>query len=202
MSAHLTDQDCLNALATLYGEFYQAPNYVDSQRAIDQAYYQASSSKNMENWECENVARLLLKEASKKHKGLAPHKVVFDHLLEANVKSLKYRYPNDEELQPEERIWFNEYQFKKSSTVAKWVAEKDAKGLLQVYGMLKGWEYQSCEDPTWRDDAVYQMREQIQYAILHLLESKFCGEDTVWTTWKDPKLDSHIVNISDMFARY
>ena len=80
MSAHLTDQDCLNALATLYGEFYQAPNYVDSQRAIDQAYYQASSSKNMENWECENIARLLLKEASKKHKGLAPHKVVFDHL--------------------------------------------------------------------------------------------------------------------------
>ena len=66
--------------------------------------------------------------------------------------------------------------------------------------MLKGWEYQSCEDPSWRDAAVYQMKEQIQYAILHLLEDKFCGEDTVWTSWKDPQLDDHIVCISDMFV--
>ena len=96
MSAHLTDQDCLNALATLYGEFYKAPNYIDPQRAIDQAYYSAPISKKLENFECEKIARLLLLEASKTHKGLAPHKVVFDHLLEANVNSLKYRYPNYE----------------------------------------------------------------------------------------------------------
>ena len=81
-------------------------------------------------------------------------------------------------------------------------SRKRRKGFTTGLRYAQRWEYQSCEDPTWRDDAVYQMREQIQYAILHLLESKFCGEDTVWTTWKDPKLDSHIVNISDMFARY
>ena len=47
MSAHLTDQDCLNALATPYGEFYKAPNYIDPQRAIDQAYYSAPITKKL-----------------------------------------------------------------------------------------------------------------------------------------------------------
>ena len=115
---------------------------------------------------------------------------------------MKYLYPRDEDASPTERIWYNNYEFKKSSTVAKWVAEKDAKGLLQLWGMLKGWEYQSCEDPTWQDDAVYQMKYQIQYAILNLLEDKFCGEDTVWTSWQDPQLDKDVINISDMFAMH
>mgnify|MGYP003128275341 FL=1 len=198
MSAHLTDQDCLNALATLYGEFYKQQD--DPQRAIDRAYYHAPTTHKLENFECETIARLLLHEASQTHKGLALHKVVFDHLLEANINSLKYLYPRDTDAIPTERIWYNNYEFKKSSTVTKWVAEKDPKGLLQLWGMLKGWEYQSCEDPTWQDDAVYQMKYQIQYAILNLLEDKFCGEDNVWTRWVDPKLDNHIVNISDMFA--
>ena len=101
MSAHLTDQDCLNALATLYGEFYKSN---DPQRALDRAYYHAPTTHKLDNWECERIARLLLHQASETHKGLALHKVVFDHLLEANINSLKYLYPRDEDASPTERI--------------------------------------------------------------------------------------------------
>ena len=201
MSAYLVSEDQLNALATLYGEFYKAPNYVDSQTALDRAYYFAPITKKLENWECENIARLLLKDASKTHKGLALHKVVFDHLLDANVDSLKALYANDARLEdPTQRMWFNNYKFKKSSTITKWVAEKDPKGLMQCWGMLKNWDYQSCEDLNYRDTAAFQMKEQIEYAILTLLEKKLCGDSKVWGNWKDPQLDSHIVCISDMFV--
>ena len=44
------------------------------------------------------------------------------------------------------------------------------------------------------------MKEQIEYAILTLLEKKLCGDSKVWGNWKDPQLDSHIVSISDMFV--
>lgn len=194
MSAYLVSEDQLNALATLYGEFYKAPNYIDSQQAIDRAYYFSPLTKKLKNWECERIARLHLKAASETHKGLAAHKVVFDHLLECNVDSLKFRYPNDSEM------WTNNYKFKKSSTITKWVAEKDPKGLMQCWGMLKNWDYQSCEDPCYRDTAVFQMKGQIEYAILYLLEKKLCGNSAVWGSWEDPQLDSHVVCISDMFA--
>lgn len=46
MSAYLVSEDQLNALATLYGEFYKAPNYIDSQQALDRAYYFAPITKN------------------------------------------------------------------------------------------------------------------------------------------------------------
>jgi|TARA_R100000084_G_C4590992_1_gene118436 hypothetical protein len=193
MSAYLVSEDQLNALATLYGEFYKAPNYIDSQTALDRAYYFAPITKKLENWECENIARLLLKDASNTHKGLALHKVVFDHLLEANVESLQAAYPDCRDM------WTNNYKFKKSSTIAKWVAEKDTKGLMQCWGMLKNWDYQSCEDFNYRDTAAFQMKGQIEYAILHLLEKKLCGDSAVWGSWEDPRLDEHVVCISDMF---
>ena len=97
-------------------------------------------------------------------------------------------------------MWFNNYKFKKSSTITKWVAEKDAKGLMQCWGMLKNWDYQSCEDLNYRDTAAFQMKEQIEYAILTLLEKKLCGDSAVWGNWEDPRLDDHIVSISDMFV--
>ena len=59
---------------------------------------------------------------------------------------------------------------------------------------------QSCEDLNYRDTAAFQMKEQIEYAILTLLEKKLCGDSKVWGNWKDPQLDSHIVSISDMFV--
>ena len=45
------------------------------------------------------------------------------------------------------------------------------------------------------------MKGQIEYAILYLLEEKLCGNSAVWGSWEDPQLDSHVVCISDMFAR-
>ena len=202
MSAYLVSEDQLNALATLYGEFYKAPNYTDSQQAIERAYYFSPLTKKLENWECEQIARLHLKAANETHKGLAAHKVVFDHLLDANVDSLKALYSRDAELEdPTQRIWFNNYKFKKSSTITKWVAEKDPKGLMQCWGMLENWDYQSCEDPSYRDTAAFQMKGQIEYAILYLLEKKLCGNSAVWGSWEDPQLDSHVVCISDMFAK-
>ena len=72
-----------------------------------------------------------------------------------------------------------------------------------VWQMLNGWSYQSCEHFEYRNSVAYQIEQQIQYAILDLLRDRHCPDqekDRVWTTWKDPQLDDHIVCISDMFV--
>ena len=128
---------------------------------------------------------------------LASCRVVYDILLNENIRSLKARYPDDYQ----DMISYN-YEFKKSSTIVKWVSDRDPKGLLMLWQMLKGWEYQSCEHYEFRDSVAYQIKQQIQDGILNTLKKKFCvnDEDNVWTSWEDPQLDNHIVCISDMFA--
>ena len=196
MSAHLTDQDCINALATLWYEYHKLPRSESPQAALERAFVNATEARER--------AEQLIKANQPVYKGLAPCRVVYDLLLNENVRSLQALYPKDMKEPLQDRIWYNEFDFKKSSTVTKWVSERDSRGLLMVWQMLQGWSYQSCEHFDFRNSVAYQIEQQIQYAILDLLKKRHCPDqekDRVWTTWEDPQLDSHVVCISDMFAR-
>ena len=209
MSAHLTDQDCINALATFWYEYHKQPRSESPQNALERAFLIANEevSTKKDYFDNQNELRyraIRLIEANQDvYKGLASCKVIYDILLNENVRSLMARYPDDSKEPLTSRIWYNEYEFKKSSTIVKWVNERNSKGLLMIYQMLQGWDYQSCEHFEYRNSVAYQIKEQIQYGILDILKKIHCPDqekDRVWTSWTDPQLDDHIVCISDMFA--
>ena len=207
MSAHLTDQDCINALATFWYEYHKTPGNESPQNALERAFLIAKEEVSIKKdyFENQNELRyraIRLIEAQKDvYKGLASCRVIYDILLNENIRSLQALYPDDIKEPLENRMWFNEYDFKKSTTVVKWVSDRDPKGLLMLWQMLKGWEYQSCEYFEFQNSVAYQIKQQIQNGILNILQKKFCinDQDNVWTSWEDPQLDSHIVCISDMF---
>ena len=208
MSAHLTDQDCINALATFWYEYHKLPRSESPQSALERAFIiaQEETSLKKDYFENQNELRyraIKLIEANQDvYKGLASCRVIYDILLNENIRSLMARYPDDSKQPLKSRIWYNEYDFKKSSTIVKWVNDRDSKGLLMVYQMLQGWDYQSCEHFEYRNSVAYQIKEQIQYGILDILKKVHCpnDEDQVWSSWTDPQLDDHIICISDMFA--
>ena len=207
MSAHLTDQDCINALATFWYEYHKLPRTEAPQHALERAFIiaQEEVSTKQDYFERMNDlgsrATRLIEASQPVYKALAPCRVAYDLLLNENVRSLQARYPDDMTEPLQDRIWYNEYDFKKSSTVTKWLSERDPKGLMMIWQMLRGWEYQSCEHHEFRNSVAYQIKQQIEYGILDILKKIHCPDDKdrVWTSWEDPQLDSHVVCISDMF---
>jgi len=203
MSAHLTDQDCINALATFWYEYHKMPRSESPQSALERAFLIANEevSTKTDYFENQNELRYrairLIEAQQPVYKGLASCKVIFDILFNENVRSLQARYPDDYQ-----DMISNNYEFKKSSTIVKWVNDRDSRGLLMVWQMLRGWGYQSCEHFEYQNSVAYQIKEQIQYGILDILKKVHCpsDDDRVWTSWTDPQLDDHIVCISDMFA--
>jgi len=207
MSAHLTDQDCINALATFWYEYHSQPRNERPGQALERAYVVAKEEVSLKKDYFERMEDFRLRATKwieayePEYKTLAPCPVVFNILLRENERSLQALYPDDWKQPIKERMWANEYEFKKSSTVTKWLSDRDPKGLMMVWQMLQGWEYQSCEHYEFRNSVAYQIKQQIEYGILNTLKKIHCpnDEDKVWTSWTDPQLDSHVVCISDMF---
>jgi len=207
MSAHLTDQDCINALATFWYEYHSQPRNERPGQALERAYVVAKEEVSLKKDYFERMEDFRLRATKwieayePEYKTLAPCPVVFNILLRENERSLQALYPDDWKQPIKERMWANEYEFKKSSTVTKWLSDRDPKGLMMLWQMLQGWEYQSCEHYEFRNSVAYQIKQQIEYGILNTLKKIHCpnDEDKVWTSWTDPQLDSHVVCISDMF---
>jgi len=207
MSAHLTDQDCINALATFWYEYHKQPGNERPGQALERAYLIAEEEVSLKKDYFERMEDFRLRASNQieaytpEYKTLAPCPVVFNILLRENERSLQALYDSDWKQPIKERMWYNEYEFKKSSTITKWVSDRDPRGLMMIWQMLRGWEYQSCEHYEFRNSVAYQIKEQIEYGILKTLEKIHCpaDEDKVWTSWEDPQLDSHVVCISDMF---
>ena len=207
MSAHLTDQDCINALATFWYEYHKQPRNESPEQALERAYIIAQEEVSLKKDYFERMNDFRLRASNQieaykpEFKSLAPCFVVFNILLRENERSLQALYDRDWNESPTNRIWYNEYEFKKSSTVTKWLSERDPKGLMMIWQMLRGWEYQSCEHFEFRNSVAYQIKQQIEYGILNTLKKIHCPgeEDRVWTSWEDPQLDSNVVCISDMF---
>jgi len=202
MSAHLTDQDCINALATFWYEYHKQPRNERPRQALERAFIIAQEEVSTKEDYFERMndlgsrATKLIEASQPVYKALAPCRVAYDLLLNENVRSLQARYPDDYQ----DMISSN-YEFKKSSTVTKWLSDRDPKGLMMVWQMLQGWDYQSCEHYEFKNSVAYQIKQQIEYGILNTLKKIHCpnDEDRVWTSWEDPQLDSHVVCISDMF---
>ena len=202
MSAHLTDQDCINALATFWYEYHKQPRSESPKQALERAYLIAPEEVCLKKdyFAIIETFRIrvdsMIEAQEPVYKGLASCSVVFNLLFNENVRSLQARYPDDYQ----DMISSN-YKFKKSSTVTKWLSDRDPRGLMMIWQMLQGWEYQSCEHYEFRNSVAYQIKQQIEYGILNTLKKIHCpnDEDRVWTSWEDPQLDSHVVCISDMF---
>ena len=207
MSAHLTDQDCINALATFWYEYHSQPRNERPGQALELAYVVAKEEVSLKKDYFERMEDFRLRASNQieaytpEYKTLASCPVVFNILLRENERSLQALYPDDWKQPIKDRMWANEYEFKKSSTVTKWLSDRDPKGLMMVWQMLQGWEYQSCEHHEFRNSVAYQIKQQIEYGILNTLKKIHCpnDEDRVWTSWEDPQLDSHVVCLSDMF---
>ena len=202
MSAHLTDQDCINALATFWYEYHKQPRNERPGQALERAYLIAEEEVSLKKDYFERIEDFRLRASKQieayepEYKSLASCHVVFNILLRENERSLQARYPDDYQ-----DVISSNYEFKKSSTVTKWLSDRDPRGLMMVWQMLQGWEYQSCEHYEFRNSVAYQIKQQIEYGILDTLKKIHCpnDEDRVWTSWEDPQLDSHVVCISDMF---
>jgi len=207
MSAHLTDQDCINALATFWYEYHMQPRNERPGQALERAYLIAPEEVSIKKDYFERMEDFRLRASKQieayepEYKSLASCHVAFNILLRENERSLQALYSDDWKQPIKERMWYNEYEFKKSSTITKWVSDRDPKGLMMIWQMLRGWEYQSCEHYEFRNSVAYQIKQQIEYGILDTLKKIHCpnDEDRVWTSWEDPQLDSHVVCISDMF---
>jgi|TARA_Y100000289_G_scaffold28087_1_gene27655 hypothetical protein len=202
MSAHLTDQDCINALATFWYEYHKQPRNEAPEQALERAYVIAPEQESIKTDYFERMEDFRLRASNQieaykpEYKSLAPCAVIFNILLRENERSLRALYPDDYQ----DMISSN-YEFKKSSTVSKWLSERDPRGLMMIWQMLQGWEYQSCEHYEFRNSVAYQIKQQIEYGILNTLKKIHCPDDKdrVWTSWEDPQLDSNVVCISDMF---
>ena len=206
MSANLTTQDCINALSTFWYEYHKQPRAGSPEQALENAYVFAPDQISFHKDYFQRMEDFRLRASNKieaykpEYKALAPCPVVFNILLQENEKSLQARYPEDWKEPVKDRIWYNEYDFKKSSTITKWLSERNPKGLMMVWQMLRAWEYQSCEHHGFKNSVAYQIKQQIEYGILNTLKKIHCPnkEDMVWSNWKDPQLDSNVVCISDM----
>ena len=101
MSAHLTDQDCINALATFWYEYHKTPGNESPQNALERAFLIAKEEVSIKKdyFENQNELRyraIRLIEAQKDvYKGLASCRVIYDILLNENIRSLQALYPDD-----------------------------------------------------------------------------------------------------------
>ena len=95
MSAHLTDQDCINALATLWYEYHKQPRSESPQNALERAFLIANEevSTKTDYFENQNELRYrairLIEAQQPVYKGLASCKVIFDILFNENIRSLQ-----------------------------------------------------------------------------------------------------------------
>jgi len=169
MSAFLSSNDCLNALATYWGCKHRERGD-DRRNALTRAVYN-SSEPTADSWRSssELVDAWLATET--------PERVVWKLLLMENVLSLNARYPNDPEMSD-----FTGYAFKPSRRV---IEHNVFRGSAFVVGLVTGYEYQSCEHDGWGKSVAYQICQQIRY---HLLKdfAKSGGESAeTWASWTE-----------------
>ena len=91
MSAHLTDQDCINALATFWYEYHKLPRSESPQSALERAFIiaQEETTTKKDYFDNQNELRYrairLIEAQQPVFKGLASCKVIFDILLNENI---------------------------------------------------------------------------------------------------------------------
>lgn len=185
MSAYLTSNDVLNALATYFHESNKK-GYLRS--SYELCIYESikSDHKHMTEKQIGDLANSLVNlDYELTYPGNKTHTIavlVFDQLLKENKNSLKALYPNDSDM------WQNDYKFKPSQQVITWVLDRNIEGLAMLASMANGYYYQSCEHNGFKTSPAYFLLKDIQNSLLRDL-IKYSLKDRPWASWREPKTD-------------
>ena len=187
MSAYLTSNDVLNALATYFHESNKK-GYLKS--SYELCIYESikSDHKHMTEKQIGDLANSLVNlDYELTYPGNKTHTIavlVFDQLLKENKNSLKALYPNDSDM------WQNDYKFKPSQQVITWVLDRNIKGLASLASMANGYIYQSCEHDGFKTSPAYFLIKDIQNSLLSdLTKYTLDREERPWASWSEPKSD-------------
>jgi len=187
MSAYLTSNDVLNALATYFHESNKK-GYLKSSYELCIYEHLKNNHKHMTDIQVADTAQNIvnldyeLTYASNKTHTVAV--LVFDQLLKENKNSLKALYPNDSDM------WQNDYKFKPSQQVITWVLDRNIKGLAMLADMVRGYYYQSCEHNAFKTSPAYFLIKDIQNSLLNnLVKYSLNGDEQPWASWSEPKTD-------------
>lgn len=171
MSAFLSSVDAIAALATYWGSpssTISAPRN-ELSRAIGCASLAAGKG-----WPAATAATAdrLIRLANG-----SPARACFELLLAENVASLQSRYPSCPEM------WqaAESYRYRPSQAVSHWQGRRQTGRLV---GILKGYEYQSCEHDGWRHSIAYQICQQITSRLLEDFAALTGGADT-WASFDE-----------------
>lgn len=177
MSAYLSSCDAISALATYFAYRTRQPEQ-ELGRVLANAAFGRLVRANFETAHgeynvCNREALLLIEELG------GPARAVFRLLVMENQRSLEARYPGDENYRDA-----TGYAYAPSASVRRWIS---ARTTGQLVGILRGYEYQSCEHPDWQQSDAYAICQSIRHALLSDLESRDCGESPNWASWQEPE---------------
>ena len=185
MSAYLTSNDVLNALATYFHES-NPKGYLKSsyELCIYESIKNDFNHKHMTEKQVGDLANSLvnldISLTKETNEAYCIAVMVFDQLLKENKNSLKALYPEHPDM------WLNDYKFKPSQQVITWVLDRDIKGLASMASMANGYYYQSCEHDGFKTSPAYFLLRDIQNSLLRDLV-KYSLKDRPWASWQEPK---------------
>lgn len=177
MSAYLSSCDAIAALATYFAHRTRQPEQ-ELSRVLANAAFARLQRANPETayGEYNACSREALATIAA-HGG--PARAVFALLLQENQRSLEARYAGDEDYRDAAG-----YAYAPSAAVRRWIC---ARTTGQLVGILRGYEYQSCEHREWEQSDAYAICQSIRRALLSDLESRDCGDTPNWASWAEPE---------------
>ena len=200
MSAFLSSGDAINALATYWTIKLQAPGYSSPDGELTRAYRCHQRDCQLNGAEADETAWQLIQAATESGSSWQPWQSVQQILLKENQRSLEARYPGDEDYRAAEGP---EYHPRRIQAVRGWQMNRQTGRLV---GILKGYEYQSCEHDGWTSSVAYHLCQQIRSQLLDDLENRDCQDDEQrgWASWQEPERDPSVpetVCLSDLLRR-
>ena len=173
MSAYLTSNDTLSALVTYWAMRCGGDNgRSDLTRAIALAGVDRSTITTPRYNEATANAEALIAA----HGG--PERCAFMLLLAENQASLAARYPGDTDYRDG-----SGYTYQRLPIVAHWIMGRTTGHLV---GMVRGYEYQSCEHADWERSPAWRICQTIRGYLLQDLERRDCGDGGNWASWENP----------------
>ncbi|MGB7564947.1 MAG: hypothetical protein WBM08_09365 [Prochlorococcaceae cyanobacterium] len=169
MSAYLSSNDAISALATFWAEAHPRDPY-----ALARAIY---LSQDEPLWaEAKARADELLEVTT-------PAEACFKILLDANVESLAARYGEEQEVLDAAAT----YCYRRSNAAMHWIYSNNVK---QIIGILRGYDYWASETRMWHRSLGHQICQQITDVILRMIP-----QEETWASWEEP---SDLTNLTPL----
>ena len=193
MSAFLSSNDCISALAYYWHARSSRTNFTSPEAALTRAvmFWRQATSGDYDPQEDHDLVQVFLKATNG-----SVVRAVFGILLLENQASLAARYPDDDDMQDD-----TGYVYKRPQIVDYWIAQRTTG---QMIGLLKGYEYQSCEHKGWESSVAYFICKQIRDYLLNDMETRDCPTDEMghgrnWAHWSAPE-DPRQVRLTELIG--